>query len=99
MLFHITHTHSATNCSAKQPERQAAFGQVMQTAAEYDVTIKGAYADGPGHTVYILAETDDALNLAQLLYPVLEYGHYDIRPIVGVRELMEAAPGNGSPSG
>lgn len=88
MLFHITATHAPTNCSAHKPERQAAFGQVMQTAADHGVTLKGVFADAPGHTVYILAETDKALALAQLLDPVLEYGQYEIRPIADARELM-----------
>ena len=93
MLFHITATHEPTNCSAHKPERQAAFAQVMQTAADQGVTLKGVYADAPGHTIYILAETDSALAMAKLLDPVLEYGHYQIRPVADARALMAALQG------
>ena len=96
MLFHITHTHTATNCSANRPERQAAFGQVMQTAGDHGVTIVGTYTDAPGHTVYLIAETDDALAIAKLLRPVLEYGHYEIRPVVDTRALMAELADGGS---
>ena len=90
MLFHITHTHTAENCSAHRPERQDNFRSVMQGADEMGVTLHGVYVDAPGHAVYMIAEADDALALARLLDPVLEYGHYEVRPVAGARELMEA---------
>lgn len=62
----------------------------MQTAEKHGVTLKRVFADAPGHTDYILAETESALAMARLLDPVLEYGHYEIRPITDARELMEA---------
>ena len=90
MLFHITHTHRAENCSAHRPERQENFRNVMQNAAEMGVRLHGVYTDAPGHAVFLIAESDDALALARLLEPVLEYGHYDVRPVVGAQELREA---------
>lgn len=90
MLFHITHTHRAENCSAHKPQRQANFGKVMSGADDVGVTIHGAYADAPGHAVYIVAEAGDALDIARLLDPVLEYGHYEVRPVVDAGQLMAA---------
>ncbi|MFZ0545826.1 MAG: DUF3303 family protein [Candidatus Promineifilaceae bacterium] len=90
MLFHITGTHEPTNCSAHDPERQAAFQKVMQTAESYGITLKGVYTDAPAHTVYILAETNDALAISKLIDPVLAYNHYEIRPVVEAGTLMES---------
>ncbi|MFW5942869.1 MAG: DUF3303 domain-containing protein [Chloroflexota bacterium] len=88
MLFHITHTHNAENCSAHKPERQKDFAGVMQNAGDFGVTLHGAYADAPGHAVYLIVEADDALALAGLLGPVLEYGQYEIRPVADAGQLL-----------
>ena len=94
MLFHITQTYSPTNCSAHDPERQAAFRQTMATAADRGVQIKGAYVDGLGHSTFIVVEAESALALARVFYPVLEFGHYNVRPVVAAGEFMDAmAPG------
>lgn len=90
MLFHITHTHRPENCSAHKPERQKDFANVMQNADEFGVKLHGSYADAPGHAVYLIAEADDAMALAGLLGPVLEYGQYEIRPVADLGQLMAA---------
>lgn len=94
MIFHVTATHRPQNCSAHRPERQKAFRELFSRAQGLGVKLHGNYVDAPGHAVYIVMEAEDAMAISRLLEPVLEFGHYEIRPVVDTVRLMNELVGS-----
>lgn len=82
MLFHATHRHNHHSCVAHDPEGKAKFAQVFQGAEDAGVKLVGVYADPPGHTIYMILETDAAENLVKFFDPIVDMGDTEIRPVV-----------------
>lgn len=89
MIFHATARHTHETCFAHKPENQALLRKVMASADELGVKIIGSYADGPGHTIYMIIEADTALQIAQFFSPIIELGDAEIKPVADVAELMQ----------
>ncbi len=69
-------------------------GEFASRAQGLGVKLHGNYVDAPGHAVYIVMEAEDAMAISRLLEPVLEFGHYEIRPVVDTVRLMNELVGS-----
>ena len=95
MLFHITHVHSAESCPYHDPETVAkTYGKALLGFEEAGVTLHGAYVDGPGHTFYMIVESDELPKIYAALGPIIDAGSAEIRPVrdavATVRERMSS---------
>ncbi len=88
MLFHVTHTHAYTTCMAHDEKRKAIFSQTISNAEESGVKIHGVYADPPGHQIFLVVETDTMEQLVKFLDPVIDFGDYDVRPVLNFSAAM-----------
>ncbi len=88
MLFHITHTHGYTTCMAHDEEGKTKFSQTIATAEESGVKVHGVYAHPPGHQIFMVVETDTMEQLVKFLDPILDFGDYDIRPVLNFSTAM-----------
>ena len=88
MLFHITHTHGYTTCMAHDEEGKTKFSQTIATAEESGVKVHGVYADPPGHQIFMVVETDTMEQLVKFLDPIIDFGDYDIRPVLNFSTAM-----------
>ena len=82
MLFHVTHTHDYNTCMAHGDSRKTKFSQTISKADDSNVKVHGVYADPPGHQIFIVVETDTMEQLVKFLDPIIDYGDYDIRPVL-----------------
>ena len=90
MLFHVTHVHSPESCPAHDPELvRDTLGKLLTGAEQSGVKLVGAWADGPGHTLYFVVETDSASKLFDLFYPTLRMGSAEIRPVEDTLALFK----------
>ena len=82
MLFHITHTHTWESCPVHDPEKvKNTFGKTISNIDKVGVKMVGLYTDPPGHTVYMIVESDTIEKLEILLDPIIDLGHIEIRPV------------------
>ena len=88
MLFHITHTHGYTTCMAHDEEGKTKFSQTIAAAEESGVKVHGVYADPPGHQIFMVVETDTMEQLVKFLDPIIDFGDYDIRPVLNFSTAM-----------
>ena len=64
------------------------FSQTIATAEESGVKVHGVYADPPGHQIFMVVETDTMEQLVKFLDPILDFGDYDIRPVLNFSTAM-----------
>ena len=89
MLFHVTHTHGYETCMAHNQDNKTKFSQTISNAKESNVIVHGVYADPPGHQIFIVLETDTMEQLVKFLDPIIDFGDYDIRPVLNFSTAME----------
>jgi len=90
MLFHITHVHTPESCPYNDPGKaRATFGKMLSSAESLGVTLVGVWADAPAHTIYIIAETDSAQKLGEMLGPAFEIGRAETRVVEEGRALLQ----------
>ncbi len=90
MLFHITHVHTPEECPYHNPEKaRATFGKMLSSAEQIGVTLVGAWADAPAHTVYFVVETDSAEKIQEFLEPAFEIGRAETRVVQDGRALLQ----------
>ena len=94
MLFHITHTHGYETCMAHNQDSKAKFSQTIDNAKESGVKVYGVYADPPGHQIFMVVETDTMEQLVKFLDPVIDFGDYDIRPVLNFSTAIESLSSN-----
>jgi hypothetical protein len=82
MIFHATHKHDHHSCPAHDAEKKANFMKAIQSADEIGVKVHGFYADVPGHTIFMILETDAVEKIVQFFDPIVDMGDTDIRPVV-----------------
>jgi hypothetical protein len=90
MLFHITHTHTPETCPYHDPQKaKATFGKMLSGAEQIGVKLVGVWVDAPAHTLYMVADTDSAQKLEEMLGPGYEIGHAEIRVVQDGREVLK----------
>ncbi len=96
MLFHITHIHTPETCPYHNPEKaRATFGKMLSSAEQIGVTLVGAWADAPAHTVYFVVETDSAEKIQEFLGPAFEIGCAETRVVADAKALLKRRIGEG----
>jgi hypothetical protein len=96
MLFHITHVHAPETCPYHDPEKaRATFGKILGGAEKLGVKLVGAWVDAAAHTIYIVAETDSAQKLEELLAPGFEIGYAETSIVQDGREVLKRRAGTG----
>ncbi len=94
MLFHITHTHGYETCMAHNQENKTKFSQAISRAKELEIKVHGVYADPPGHQIFMVLEADTMEQLVKFLNPIIDFGDYDIRPVLNFSTAMETLSDN-----
>jgi hypothetical protein len=94
MLFHVTHMHSPESCPAHDPERaRETVGKVLGGAEGAGVKLIGTWVDAPGHTFYLVVESDSVQKLTDLFFPALTLGTADIVPVEDALALFKRRVG------
>ena len=94
MLFHVTHTHGYETCMAHDEMSKAKFMQTISNAEESGVKVLGVYADPPGHQIFMVIETETMEQLVKFIDPVIDFGDYDIRPVLNFETALETLSNN-----
>lgn len=94
MLFHVTHTHAYTTCMAHDEKGKAKFSQTISNAEKLDVKVHGVYADPPGHKIFIVIETNTMEQIVKFLDPIIDFGDYDIRPVLNFSTAVASLSNN-----
>ena len=94
MLFHITHAHNYETCMAHNEKSKTKFMQTILNTDESGVKVLGVYADPPGHKIFMIIETDTMERLVKFLDPVIDFGDYDIRPVLNFETALETLSNN-----
>lgn len=90
MLFHITHVHTPESCPADDPERaRDTIGKIIAGGDAPGIKLVGAWADAPGHTFFLVVETDSVDKLTDLFYPALTMAHAEITPVEDALALFK----------
>ena len=94
MLFHIIHTHGYSTCMAHNDKNKKIFLQTISNAEELGVKVHGVYADPPGHQIFMVVETNTMEQIVKFLDPVIDFGDYDIRPVLNFETALETLSNN-----
>jgi hypothetical protein len=90
MLFHVTHVHTPESCPADDPERaRDTIGKIIAGGDAPGIKLVGAWADAPGHTFFLVVETDSVDKLTDLFYPALTMAHAEITPVEDALALFK----------
>ncbi len=90
MLFHVTHVHTPESCPAEDPERaRDTIGKIIAGGNAPGIKLVGAWADAPGHTFFLVVETDSVDKLTDLFYPALTMAHAEITPVEDALALFK----------
>jgi len=94
MLFHITHTHGYETCMAHNQDSKKEFSQTISNSEKLDIKVHGVYADPPGHQIFMVLEADTMEQLVKFLDPIIDFGDYDIRPVLNFSTAIETLSDN-----
>jgi hypothetical protein len=94
MLFHVTHTHGYDTCMAHDEKGKTKLSQTISNAVESGVKVNGVYADPPGHQIFMVVETDTMEQLVKFLDPIIDFGDYEIRPVLNLVTAIENLSNN-----
>lgn len=92
MLFHIKHEHTHDRCPATDPKlMNDTFKQILsqEHSKKCNVTLLSAYIDGPGHTIFMIVDTNNMGNLVKFLLPLNKIGKGEVSAVVAARELKK----------
>lgn len=89
VLFHVTHTHTWESCPYHDPDRaRDTFGKTMAGIADSEVELVGAFVDAPAHTTFLLLDADSAVQIEEVLAPVIDIGWAETRPVVDFADIL-----------
>ena len=94
MLFHIIHTHAYSTCMAHDEKNKTKFSQTISNAEKLGVKVYGVYADPPGHQIFMIVETDTMEQIVKFLDPIIDFGDYDIRPVLNFSTAVASLSNN-----
>jgi hypothetical protein len=81
-LYLVKHQHSAETCPAGHPQMGPMLLQHLSppNAEQFGVDIKSEAVIDGGHTLYLIAETDDEANLDRFMAPFAQAGSVEVLP-------------------
>lgn len=81
MLFIVQHTHSESNCPARDPEQGNMLLQhINQNAAHFGVTINAEGVANGKHQFHLIVESDSQENVERFMTPFKQAGQVEILP-------------------
>jgi hypothetical protein len=94
MLFHVKHTHTWETCPYNDPDRaKGTFGKAFELFKDSDMTVVGAWADGPAHTIFFVVDADSPAQIEQALAPVIDLGWAETRPVSDLGDILARTAG------
>ena len=91
MLSHITHQHDEHTCPAKDDAKMAnTFAAVLTTLTEHVNEVIGTWVDPPGHAFFFVVDADDATQIFQGLFPIIDAGTAQVRPVGDFAAMLKA---------
>ena len=82
MLFHITHSHNELTCPIEDTSLFLnSFGAVVDSLEANNVTVIGAWIDGPGHKSFYIIDAESADDIHNGLHPIIARGTAVITPV------------------
>ena len=89
MLFHITHQHDEHTCPARDDATAArTFGALAENLAEHVNEVIGMWGDPLSHTLFAVVDADEATQIIQGFFPIIDAGTAQVRPIVSMDTVM-----------
>lgn len=90
MLFHVTHTHSWDACPYNDPDRaRETFGRAFAGFVDSDVDVIGAWTDAPAHKFFIVVDATSAVQIEEILAPIIDIGWAETRPVVDTADILK----------
>jgi hypothetical protein len=89
MLFVLVQTHSHENCPSHKPESLQGISNAYRQADEIGIRIIGAYTDTPGHTGFLIVDTDSVEKLQKFIDPMLDFWNSDVHPVIDTMAVMQ----------
>jgi len=75
-------------------ERKTKFLETVSAGDLLNVKVHGVYADPPGHQIFMVLETDTMEQLVKFLNPIIDFGNYNIRPILNFETAVKSLSNN-----
>ena len=66
------------------------FGAVMDTLTEHVNEVVGAWVDPPGHDFFFVVDADDATQVFQGMFPIIDAGTAQVRPVGDFAAMLKA---------
>jgi len=79
---------------AHNEKNKTKFSQTISNADELGVKVHGVYADPPGHQIFMIVETNTMEKIVKFLDPIIDFGDYDIRPVLNFSTAVESLSNN-----
>lgn len=95
MLFHITHSHNELTCPVNDTSLFLnSFGAVVDSLEANNVTVIGAWIDGPGHQSFYVIDADSPDDIHNGLHPIIARGTAVIKPVADLQERSKEVAEN-----
>ena len=83
MLFHVTLTHDAAHCPGYHPELGPSLGEAYarkdEVAQQLGVKVHSILNAAPDHVIYVIAEGERPMAVAQFVSRLIPFEQADIR--------------------
>jgi len=79
---------------AHDKKNKTKFSQTISNAEKLGVKVHGVYADPPGHQIFMVVETNTMEQIVKFLDPVIDFGDYDIRPVLNFSTAITSLSNN-----
>jgi len=79
---------------AHDEKNKTKFSQTISNAEKLGVKVHGVYADPPGHQIFMVVETNTMEQIVKFLDPVIDFGDYDIRPVLNFSTAITSLSNN-----
>ena len=71
MIFHVYHFHNELTCPINDTDLfLSSFGSVVDSLEANNVTVIGAWIDGPGHKSFYIIDAESADDIHNGLHPI-----------------------------
>ena len=90
MLFHITHTHAYETCMAHDDKAKTKFSDTISRSKSLGIKVHGIYSDPPGHQIFMILEADTMELLVKFMNPIIDFGDYDVRPVLDFEDAIKS---------
>tara|TARA_B100001175_G_scaffold7774_1_gene6174 strand:- start:271 stop:561 length:291 start_codon:yes stop_codon:yes gene_type:complete len=87
MIFHVYHFHNELTCPINDTDLfLSSFGSVVDSLEANNVTVIGAWIDGPGHKSFYIIDAESADDIHNGLHPIIARGTAVITPVSDLQE-------------